>query len=202
MTSSGFSSTVIGWMAIATGMAGIFAMIFIALFYAVGSPFGTLNDIGNGLMALLSGGLAWALYAYDQEKLTTLDKALPILALIGMVVAIIGSVLVIFKFTDWILAGLYTATGYALIGLWVIGLNYAARQSDFLPQGLSMFGLVLGAMMLFGFAAVPGLLKGIDSLEGMHPVINVLWQAASLGWLFLYPMWCIWLGRWILVQAK
>jgi len=200
MTTGSFSSGTIGWVAFSTGVIGIFAMIFIALFYTVGNPFGTLSDIFNALLAISSGLLAWVLYAGFKKDLTPLNQALLILALIGALVAIVGSVLVIFKFTDWVLAGLYTATGYAMIGLWVIGLNYAARQGSFLPGGMSTFGLVLGVVMLLGFAAVPDLIKGTDSLEAMSPVVNGLWQTASLGWLFLYPIWCFRLGRWILTN--
>lgn len=200
MTAGSFSSEAIGWVAFATGVIGIFSMIFIALFYTVGNPFGTLNDIFNALMAISSGILAWMLYAGSKNGLTLLNQALLILAQIGALIAIVGSVLVIFKYTGWVLAGLYTATGYAMIGLWVIRLNYAARGGGLMPGGMSTFGLVLGVVMLLGFAAVPGLIKGADSVEAMSPVINGIWQAASLGWLFLYPIWCFWLGRWTLTK--
>ena len=54
-----FSSVSIGWVAIATGIAGLLGFIFIVLFFTVGQPFGTLNDIFIGLTAIMSLALVW-----------------------------------------------------------------------------------------------------------------------------------------------
>ena len=51
-----FSSVTIGWVAIAAGIAGLLGLVFIILFFTVGQPFGTLNDICIGLTAILSHG--------------------------------------------------------------------------------------------------------------------------------------------------
>jgi hypothetical protein len=45
MTTSNLPPSTIGGAAIATGVAGVLALAFIILFFAVGQPFGTLNDI-------------------------------------------------------------------------------------------------------------------------------------------------------------
>jgi hypothetical protein len=68
MTTSNLSSSVIGWVSIATGIAGLLGLIFIILFFIIGQPFGTLNDICIGLTAIFSGILAWMLAAIHHEQ--------------------------------------------------------------------------------------------------------------------------------------
>src|SRR5215207_2433713 len=41
------------------------------LFFVVGGPFGTINDLGNGTLAVLCGVLASALYAPGRAAATT-----------------------------------------------------------------------------------------------------------------------------------
>ena len=62
MTTSNFSSDMIGWVAIASGVAGLFGLAFIILFFTIGQPFGTLNDICIAIAAILSGVLAWMIF--------------------------------------------------------------------------------------------------------------------------------------------
>ena len=58
--------------------------------------------------------------------------------------------------------GLYTVTGYALIGLWLLGLAYLALQNHSLPHGLAVFGLIIGVILAFGLVAIPGIFRGMD----------------------------------------
>ncbi len=45
MTVSTYSSSTVGWLALAAGAAGLAGVLFIILFFGVGQPFGTLNDL-------------------------------------------------------------------------------------------------------------------------------------------------------------
>jgi hypothetical protein len=199
MTTSNLSSSVIGWVSIATGIAGLLGLIFIILFFIIGQPFGTLNDICIGLTAIFSGILAWMLFAKHNEQSLLLGQVALILALIGALVVAIGSVLVISGKTGWFLAGLYMAAGNALIGLWLLGLNYSALQSNPWPHNLVVLGIVVGIIMALGLATIPGIFNGIDSWEAAPWYVNYIGWVGSLGWLILYPVWCIFLGR-MLIQ--
>ena len=198
MVMNTWSSDAIGWIAIATGIVGLLGLVFIVLFFTVGQPFGTLNDICIGLTAILSMVLVWMLYPGQNAQSSLLSKIMLGLALLGMLVVVIGSVLVISGARGWFLAGLYMAVGYALIGLWLLGLNYAALGSNPWSHSLVIFGLVIGVIMALGLAAVPGMFNGIDSQESASWLINI-GQAGALGWLVLYPIWCILVGRSLLL---
>lgn len=195
MMSSASSTPLTGWVAIGTGIAGLLALAFIILFSTVGQPFGTLNDVCIGLAAILSGVLAWLLYPQHHGQSPLLSQLALAVALIGALVVAVGSVLVIFGVTGWYLAGLYMAAGNALIGLWLLGLNSSARHGSFWSNGLAISGMVIGVILILGLAAVPGILRGLDAWETAPWYVNYVGFAGALGWLVLYPIWCLWLGR-------
>jgi len=114
-----FPSTTIGWMAIATGTAVILAGVTITLMYTVNMIFGSINDVLNGIAAILSAVLAWMLYAQHHSRSPLMSQVALGLAVLGAILAAVGSVLVIFRFTGFVLAGWFTGLGYALLGLWL-----------------------------------------------------------------------------------
>jgi hypothetical protein len=200
MTTGSISSSMIGWVAIATGVAGLLGLVFIILFFTIGQPFGTLNDIFIGIAGILSEALAWKLYTQLHTQSPLLSQIALIFALVGALIIAVGSVLVISGKTGWYLAGLYMAVGNALIGLWLLGLNYSVQQSNPWPHGVVVFGIAIGIIMVLGLAAIPGIFRGIDSMEAAPWYINYIGQAGTLGWLILYPIWCILLGRVLLFK--
>ena len=199
MAASSFSSSTVGWLAVATGAAGVAGLLFIILFFTVGQPFGTLNDVCIALAAVLSGILAWMLYPAHHAQSPQLSSFALAAALAGALVVVVGSVLVISGVKGWFLAGLYMTAGNALIGLWLIGLTYSALHTDSWPHGLVVFGLVAGLIMAVGLASVPGILRGVDA-QALAPWYVNAGYVGGLGWMLLYPAWCIWLGRTLLLR--
>jgi len=196
MITSNFPAQAVGWVAIATGIAGLLGLAFIILFFTTrGRPFGTLNDICIGLAATLSAVLAWMLFPQFHALSPQLSRVALVAALAGALVVVVGSVLVISRVTGWYLAGLYMSAGNALLGLWLLGLSYSARQGHAWPQSLIVFGLVVGVIMALGLAAIPGIFRRIDSWDAAPWYVNYVGQAGGLGWLVSYPIWCLWLGR-------
>ncbi len=203
MINTTFQFQTIGKLAIATGVVGVATLIFGLIFTFAGDIvpiFFGLNDLFNLIMALMSGVLAWRLYSRFREKMTSLHGGLLFLVLVGMVLAVIGFWMIAFGRTGWILSGWYTDTAYALIGLWVIGLNSTSFQNDLLPKGISLYGILVGVVMALGFASLPGLIRNIDSTDFMSPLLSGIWHASIRGWILLYPIWCIVLGRHFLKQ--
>jgi hypothetical protein len=197
---SSFLPVNVGWVAIVAGIVGLSGLVFIILLFTIGQPFGTLNDLCIGVAAILSAVLAWLFVpAYDQQPFL-LRQAGPVVASLGALIVAAGSILVISGARGWFLAGLYMAAGNGLIGLWLLSFSYAALRDNLYPHGLVIFGLVTGLILALGLFGIPGILKGVDSTESAHRVINYLGQAGSLGYLVLYPVWCILLGRTLIVK--
>src|SRR5258706_2486092 len=201
MTTSNISTPTIGWVAIATGIAVILAVIFLTLMYTVDidMSFGTVNDVFNSIIGISSVVLAWMLYAEHHSKSPLMSQIALVLAVVGAIVSIAGSVLIIYDFTGFLLAGWYSGVGNALIGLWLVAFCYSVRRSDALPHSLILFGFVVGTFMAFGLIGIPGIVARIDSMESMPWYLYI----AFFGWLgtyVLYPILTILLGRNLLLK--
>jgi hypothetical protein len=199
MTTGNFPTATTGWIAIATGVSAILAAIFLILMYTVNQSFGKVNDVFNSVIGISSVVLAWMLYAEHHAKSPLMSQIALALAVVGAIFTIIGSILIIFGFTDFVLAGWYSGIGNALIGLWLMVFCFSLSRSDALAHNLVFFGIVVGAFMAIGLLGIPGIFAGIDSMESMPWFLYV----AFFGWLgtyILYPIWTIWLGRNLLLQ--
>jgi hypothetical protein len=199
VTTSNFSTATTGWIAIAAGVSAILAVIFLTLMYTVNQSFGRINDVFNSIIGISSVVLAWMLYAEHHAKSPLMSQIALALAVIGAIFTIVGSILIIFGFTDFVLAGWYSSIGYALIGLWLAAFCYALLYGDMLPHNLVVFGVVVGAFMAIGLLGIPGIFAKIDSMESMPWYLYV----AFFGWLgtyILYPIWAIWMGQNLLLK--
>jgi hypothetical protein len=195
---SNFSTNTIGWVAIITGVSAILAVIFLFLMYTVNQSFGKVNDVFNAMIGISSAVIAWMLFTEHHSKSPLMSQITLALAVIGAIFTIVGSILVIYGFTDFVLAGLYSGVGYALIGLWLVAFCYALLPGGVLPHRLLIFGFISGAFMVIGLFGIPGILAGIDSMESMPWYLYI----AFVGWLgiyILYPIWTIWVGRYLLL---
>jgi hypothetical protein len=200
MSMSNFSSITIGWVAISTGVVGLLGFIFIILFFTAGQPFGTLNDICIGLTAIMSIFLVWLLYPRYQAQGQLLSQISLVIAIFGAMLVIVGSVLAITGVKGWFLSGLYMAAGNAMIGLWLLALSYSVLRGSLYSQSLAIFGLICGVILALGLVTIPGIFRGIDTQEYKFTIFNSIWWVSSLGYLALYPTWCILLGRNLLIQ--
>src|SRR5215212_4956142 len=183
--------TVVSRVALATAVVSLLAVLSLITFYAVGGPFGFLNDVANGLIGLLSLALAWLWVRNRRGGWSTLAIAF---ASLGAIVMVLGSLLIIVDITGWYLAGLVSSLGNALIGIWLLIANRLHRRAAELPRGLIMLGMTTGIFMIIGWLALAGVIARIDDPQLAPLYVN----AGLLNWMgtyLLYPVWCLWLSR-------
>ena len=192
------TAKIVGQLFITIGIISVLGIVFLIIFfigYFQDIPsiifFGPLNDISGSLEAILTAILASII-------LVTQGKRWLWLNLIGVVLSWVGAFIVTL---DSLMAGdiIPTTTasvlrirvgvppiltvhdlhfGFGLIGIWLLIVIYQAFQTRSWPNHLLGLGLLPGFIMILGLA-------------GNTP----------LGFVILYPLWCILLGRWIL-QGK
>lgn len=178
-------------LALATAVVGGLGVVSLIIFFAAGGPFGFINDVANGLLGLLSLGLAWTWRTNRRGGWSTLAVAA---AALGAIVMVIGSLLIIFDITGWYLAGLISTIGSAFIGIWLLVANRLHSRTLELPRGLIMLGITTAIFMIIGWLTLPGVLARIDDLLLAPWYVN----AGLLNWMgtyLLYPIWCLWLSR-------
>jgi hypothetical protein len=162
-------------------VVALLSWVSLILFFVLGGPLGTLNDGGNGLLALLCGILALGL-----RRRTSIWATM--LALLGAVTALLGSFLVMSERTGYFLAGLVSGLGFALIGAWLVLLG---RSGQVTTPRLAQAG---GAVMALGFLNVPGILWGLDdqaSAPAWLMAVGISWTGTYL----LLPIWAFRLAR-------
>jgi hypothetical protein len=179
-------------LALATAVIDLLGVVSLIIFFATGvESFGSFNDAVNGLVGLLSLGLAWLWVTNRRSGWSTLALAA---AALGAIVMVIGSILVIFDLTGWYLAGLVYTVGSALLGIWLLVANRLHRNAPELPRGLIMLGITAAVFLIIGLLTLPGVVARIDVPQLAPWYVN----AGMLNWTgtyLLYPIWCLWLSR-------
>ena len=183
--------TEVSRVALATAVVSLLAVLSLITFYAIGGPFGFINDVANGLIGLLSVALAWLWVRNRRGGWSTLAIAF---ASLGAIVMVLGSLLIIVDITGWYLAGLVSSVGSALLGIWLLIANRLHQSAPELPRGLILLGMTTGIFMIIGWLALAGVIARIDDPQLAPLYVN----AGLLNWMgtyLLYPVWCLWLSR-------
>jgi hypothetical protein len=177
-------------------LAFIFLIIFFVGYFQNISAlyiFGSINDILGSLEAILSAILATILVFSGPKRWIWLNCIGAILSWIGAFIVTLDSLMagdVIPKNTAAVLRiahgfpPLLTTHdlhfGFGLIGVWLIILNFQAIRAK----------------------SWPGYLIGLGFITGILMAIGLFGSSAALGFVFLYPIWCIWLGRYIMKSVN
>jgi len=187
------SDRLVGGIAVLAGGVAMTSVTSLAAFFAVGGPFGAINDWTVGILGLLTGLLAFGLSRRDRRTRWVPEDVSTVIAIAGSAVVVVGSALVISDTTGFLLAGLVESLGFALIGVWLIVLSRSLRAAKLWPRRLSGLGILAGVVMATGFAAAPGIAMRLDDMESAP---GWVWFG-FLDWLgifFLFPLWTMWFG--------
>ena len=58
----------------------------------------------------------------------------------------------------------------------------------------------MGVTMALALATIVGILRGIDAQDAASCIVTSVGLVGGVGWVFLYPIWYIWLGRTLLLR--
>ena len=202
-----FPSKLTGWLALLAGIAGVLAVITLALFF-IGlfqnirslSFMGSLNDKVNILAGILGAILASVLHPTLQRLTPRFGVVVLVGAWVGAMAIAYGSWLILTGMGDLELSTYYFFFGNGLIGTWLWVLNRKLRQKAeaVMPTNLTRLGLIAGSFMMIGWLGLYGILLGLDG-DDYSPLIMVA-GISFLGTGILYPVWCLLMGRWILFK--
>jgi hypothetical protein len=180
-------------IAFALGLVLLFSVVTLALFFAGGGPFGALNDWSIGASGVLAASFVLAIRASALGRSSVGGVILPALAVLGAALVVVGAWLVISDTTGFLLAGLVESFGFALFGLWLVGLSRSMASSGRWPRLLPTLGFATGSLLIIGLIVAPGIVMGLDDMESAPWWVWV----GFVGWLGIFvllPIWSIWLG--------
>ncbi|MEO5704356.1 MAG: hypothetical protein ABIZ52_05655 [Candidatus Limnocylindrales bacterium] len=83
----------VAWLAIAVGVVALVSLASLALFYAVGTPYGAINDWTVGGAGLLSGVLVVMLHRRGTPVLPAVGMVATGAGVIGAVIVAVGAAL-------------------------------------------------------------------------------------------------------------
>ncbi len=173
-----------GWSAYASVAATIVAFIFLVIFFSIGQPFGTLNDIFSVFQVLFMLPLVWYLYTQLRVSNAILNWVAVLFGVVGILTTASAQTLLVFGRVGFEQSLPYNLAGGAAIGVWLILCNALAMNQNVLPNGLTFAGIVAGIGYIL---LVIGFWIGGQS----HP----LFIGGGLAALIVYCVWGIWLGR-------
>ncbi len=186
-------------LAYANGILGALAVILIFIFFAVGEPFGTLNDITGLMWGLTLAPLMYVFYQRAVPRTTSVTIALGV-GLIGFVAFVVLQLLLILRVLTFEQQyGPLTLT-YGLIGVWMILVSRAARRAGELARGLAWFGIAIGALwaltsvLTWLGGPIPSDMSALADPSKINPFLLV----SFISFFFAYiaqPIWALWLGR-------
>lgn len=179
--------TYVAWAAYTSAAATLVTFVTGILFFSVGQPWGTIQDVASALQVLLMLPLAWMLHRLIGPYTRAWSWLALIVGVPGMLVAgILQILLVVRRVAYEQTIGAVLSAGGA-IGVWLALTGALALALGLLPAGLAWAGITAGAGYLL-------LVAGFWLGGQQHP----LFWSGSLIALVGYAGWAIWLGRFLL----
>jgi len=193
-----------GWSALVNGFFAILGAVFLVIFFVKGEPFGTLNDLTSLPWALAFLPLLWLFYRLGMEghkSITIVALAVGVIGLLGVFVLqslLILKVITVFQQTY------YITSAFGAIGIWMVIASQIGRVENFIPPGLGVFGIALGAGWILATICVwIGGFPPADSVSSMSDmsqfnIVTIIGVSLIFLGYFVQPIWAIWLGRFLL----
>lgn len=196
--SEGSEATMIGRNAVAIAVTAAVSIVTLGLLTSGLPIFGPINDLTNAVGGLLTAVLVWRLHRALLRRGGAALPALVVTAWVGSAAIIVNSILVAAGRMHWMTGGMYTAIGYGLLGVWLLGRLRALAAAGLVTTGHRRLGGVAGGLMLLGLLAGPAL--GSGAALDTNPIVWVGFAGVTAG-LLLYPLWCWLVGRRLLRPA-
>jgi hypothetical protein len=176
-----------GWSSYANAALTIAILVTLAVFFAIGGPWGTINDALSVVWALSFIPLMIVLYQLNRPANATFSLALAIVGIAAMGTFAFLQTLLVLRLVQFEQTFMAVVTLGGIMGLALLLDGLLARSSQSLPAGLTWLMVAFGLGYII---SVTGFWLG----GWENPL-------ASIGYLIgilTGPAWAIWLGRLLL----
>jgi len=198
----------LGRIIIASAIFWILQLVAVSLLYS-GLPFlGGLSDISSAMSVIFLIPLVLAFDRYYGSSNRGLSQIAQILAIAGILATAVAGFLIAFRMITLQQSFPPVITGYGLVGVWLMVINYLGLNNPDMPRRFTWIGLVVGLAMstslLIGLFWADDLLSmftgfvGLSQGNGSNIFMMILFFVGAPIHQFGFPVWAIWLGRMIL----
>jgi len=170
------------WFAILSASSWLIALIAISLFFAIGQPWGTINDVASFVQWAAAIPLVIVIYQ-SQRAHAPIAQFVALLGLAALTVACALTVLLIAQVLTFQQQGTPTAIAGGVFGVWLVAAAASWLGPSPLPWPLLALMAVAGA----------GTVAGIVGFVGFGSSHWLTYAGGTVGGL-AYPAWGYWLG--------
>jgi hypothetical protein len=172
-----------GWSAYISAIATVVGAITLVIFFSLGEPFGTINDVSSIIIAIMGILVLLALHRLHSAVSNAGSLAALVIGVVGLLFAGAAQTMLVLRLIPFEQTP-DSSFGFSAFGVAIAVHGYLAWVRNVFPRGLTVWGMVAGiGYVLVSLAFVLG---GPD-----HPLTYAGGAAAVIA----YPVWAIWLGR-------
>jgi hypothetical protein len=176
-----------GWSAFVSAVATILGLVTLIIFFTLGEPWGTLNDITSVILALSIIPVSLMLHRLHRRDAPTISLAALVIGVIAILVAAVFQMLLIIKVITYAQTAVVVPAAFGLFGASLMVFGSLGRTNMSLPRRLTLLSIVAGAGYVLTIAGI--ILGGQE-----HPLTAI----GGLTAVICYPIWAIWFGRIVL----
>ncbi len=174
----------VGYSAWVSAIATILGLVTLILFFSLGQPWGTINDITSVILAFSLLPVLWALYHLHRSDAPVITLVILVTGVLALLVAFVFQILLVFNIIEFEQTAVIVPAAFGLFGTSLMVYSVLARTQGTLPGMLAVLGILAGVsyvMVIVGF-----ILGGQE-----HPLTSV----GGLTAVITYPIFAIWFGR-------
>jgi hypothetical protein len=175
-----------GFSAYLSAVTTIFTLMTGFLFFKKGGLFGLLNDLSSIFQVIFMIPLGLYFFTLLRSETIVISTIIYFVGLLGMLFSVYGQSLLVIRRINFDQSRKYIPAGTA-IGLWLIIVCLIASRESLIPNLLGWIGIIAGSGYIL---TVIGFLKGGYNYTLFY--LGGLLTGVS------YPIWAIWLGKFLL----
>jgi len=176
-----------GWSALASATFTILGLVTLIMFFALGQPWGAINDISSVILALSLLPVLLALHRLHRRAVPTISLAAFVIGVLGMLIAVMFQTLLIIRVIAFAQTSVVVPAAFGLVGASLMVYGYFARTIETMPGRLALLCIIAGASYV---VVIAGFILGGQA----HPLTTI----GGLSAVICYPIWAAWFGRLLL----
>lgn len=176
-----------GWSALVSAIATILGLVTLIIFFALGQPWGTINDITSVVLALSLLPVLLALHRLHRHNAPAISLAILILSMVALLVVVAFQTLLISGTITFAQTAVVVPVAFGVFGAALVVYGGFAYVDGLLPRRLALLSIAAGIGYI---AVIVGFILGGQE----HPLAVI----GGLMAVICYPIWAIWFGRMIL----